>query len=168
VGRRETGEAWKFAAKLNRATTGRFQLSTDGYTPYTKAMPVTFGNRIDFMQIVKHYGKTSDEPQHRYSPAKITGVTYEYQCGSPKVDRASTSIVERGNLSLRMGLRRMTRLTNGASKKWDNHRYALAIWFAYYNFCRRHSSIKQTPAMALGIADHEWTIRELLDRIATP
>ncbi len=166
LGRRTGEDTWKFAAKLNRATTGRFQLTTDGFAPYVKAMPVTLGNRIDFMRVIKQYGKIGEEAEHRYSPPQVIGVTYDYQCGSPKVDRASTSIVERGNLSLRMGMRRMTRLTNGASKKWDNHRYALALWFAFYNFCRRHSTIKQTPAMALGIADHEWTIRELLDRIA--
>jgi IS1 family transposase len=166
LGRRTGHDTWTFAAKLHRATRGRFQLSTDGFAPYKKAMPETLGPRIDFMQVVKHYGKISDEPQHRYSPPQVTGVNYEFVCGAPKLDRASTSIVERGNLSVRMGMRRMTRLTNGWSKKWANHGYALALWFAFYNFCRRHSTIKKTPAMALGIADHEWTIRELVDRIA--
>jgi transposase-like protein/IS1 family transposase len=166
LGRRSSEDAWTFAAKLKRATAGRFQLSTDGFNPYATSMPQTFGDRIDFMQIIKHFGRLNEEGSRKYSPPVVTGITYEYRCGNPKIDRVSTSIVERGNLSIRMAMRRMTRLTNAASKKWSNHSYALALWFAYYNFCRNHSTLKQTPAMAMGMADHAWTIRELVEQVA--
>jgi transposase-like protein/IS1 family transposase len=167
LGRRTSEDTWAFASKLNRATAGRFQLSTDGYRPYTTAMPRTLGNRIDFMQIIKHYAPDREEGASRkYSPPVVAAISYEYCCGAPKIDRVSTSICERSHLSARMAMRRATRLTNAASKKWANHGYALALWFAYYNFCRRHSTLKQTPAMAMGLADHEWTIRELVEQVA--
>jgi len=160
LGKRTTQHTEQFAEKLNRATSGKFQLTTDGFTPYKSVMPKEFGHRVDFMQLVKVYGKTGVEEQRRYSPPVVVGVDYEAIIGEPIQDRACTSHIERSNLSLRMACRRFTRLTNGFSKKWDNHRSALALWFAFYNFARVHMTLKtETPAMASGIENHVWTIR---------
>lgn len=166
LGKRTPQDASAFAYKLRRATAGRFQLSTDGFTPYRVVMPMTFGSRIDYCQIIKTYGTPPEAEQRKYSPPTVIDVTYEYITGKPDMERVCTSIVERSNLSLRMSARRFTRLTNGYSKKWANHGYMLALWFAYYNFCRKHHTIKTTPAVATGLTDHVWTIRELLENAA--
>ena len=167
-----------FAAKLAAATAGRFQLSTDGFRQYQTAIPLVFGNNIDFAQIVKTYGNTTETgTASRYSPGEVTAVHTVVIIGSPDDDRVSTSHAERQNLSIRMGVRRMTRLTNAHSKKWENHKAALALWFAYYNFCRVHTTLtdstraegepkrKTTPAMASGLTDHVWSVAELLEQI---
>ena len=166
LGKRTAEDTWRFAQKLKKATAGRFRLSSDGFSPYGSIMPQTFGERIDYMQVVKTYGFPGSDDNRRYSPPTVIGIKYEYLCGHPKLDRVCTSIVERGNLSVRMSVRRFTRLSNAFSKKWANHGHALALWFAYYNSCRKHSTIKQPPAMAIGVADHVWTIRELLEAAA--
>ncbi len=167
-----------FAAKLNDATSGRFQLSTDGFRPYRAAVPLVFGNNIDFAQIVKTYGNSPEVgTASRYSPGEVTAVHTVVIIGNPDDDRVSTSHAERQNLSIRMGVRRMTRLTNAHSKKWENHKASLALWFAYYNFCRVHTTLtdstraeeapkrKTTPAMASGLTDHVWSVAELLQKI---
>jgi hypothetical protein len=153
-----------FAAKLSRATEGRFQLTTDGYRPYLNTIPAVFGSRVDFATLVKVYGE-SEEGSRRYSPPRILEVIAAPQHGQPDMDKVCTSHVERSNLTIRMTLRRLTRLTNAHSKKWENHEAALALFFAYYNFCRVHSTIKQAPAMKAGLADHPWSLQELLERI---
>jgi len=107
--------------------------------------------------------RASVEGEARYSPAEVAEVVEVPVMGRPDPARICTSIVERSNLSLRMGLRRFTRLTNAFSKKWENHWAAVALWFAFYNFCRVHRSLRETPAMAAGIANHIWTVRELLE-----
>ena len=155
-----------FAAKLNDATSGRFQLSTDGFRPYRTAIPLVFGNNIDFAQIVKTYGNTPEVgTAARYSPGDVTSTSTVEISGTPDSNRVCTSHVERQNLSIRMGVRRMTRLTNAHSKKWENHKAALALWFAYYNFCRVHTTLKTTPAVAAGLTDRTWGMAELLAKI---
>ncbi len=129
-------------------------------------MGVILGHRVDFMQLIKVYGKEGVEEQRRYSPPVVIGVDYETIIGDPVQARACTSHVERQNLSIRMATRRFTRLTNAFSKKWENHEAALGLWFAYYNFCRKHMTLKETPAMASGLEDHIWTIRELIEESA--
>ncbi|MBC7818661.1 MAG: IS1 family transposase [Planctomycetaceae bacterium] len=166
LGKRSHDDTVTFAHKLSHATSGHFQMTTDGFAPYKKVIPDTFGSRVDFSQLIKVYGKEGGEEQRRYSPPVVTKIDYQEISGSPKHDRASTSFVERSNLSIRMGVRRFTRLTNGFSKKWKNHEAALALWFAYYNYSRKHMTLKETPAMASGLADHVWTIRELIEESA--
>jgi hypothetical protein len=126
---------------------------------------LTWGENIDYGQIIKiikgDYGKAASA---RYSPGKIKEVKKKVCIGEPKYNRISTSMAERANLSIRMSVRRMTRLTNAFSKKWENHGIMLALFFGVYNFCRVHSTLKTTPAMAAGLTDHVWTMRELLER----
>lgn len=123
-------------------------------------MQTYLGSRVHFAQIVKVYGHNRGE--QRYSAPEVVGVVRTVISGNPNPERICTSIVERQNLSVRMGMRRMTRLTNAYSKKWENLQAAYSLRFAYYDFCRVHSTLKQTPAMASGLTDHAWTIRELI------
>jgi transposase-like protein/IS1 family transposase len=169
-----------FSAKLRTATSGRFQLSTDGMTQYRTAVPLVFGyDNIDYAQLVKTYGNTPEQgTAARYSPGDVVGIQTVVLMGQPDDARICTSHAERSNLSIRMAVRRMTRLTNAHSKKWDNHKAAMALYFAYYNFCRVHTTLtdatrtedqpkrKTTPAMASGLTDHVWSVAELLARIA--
>ncbi|MGL6073844.1 MAG: IS1/IS1595 family N-terminal zinc-binding domain-containing protein [Fimbriiglobus sp.] len=163
LGTRTAEDTQFFATKLANATMGRFQVSTDGYKPYATAIPSSLPD-ADFAQVVKQFA-TKDEG--RYSPGEVIGTTKTIRQGEPDEDRISTSHVERHNLTIRMQNRRMTRLTNAFSKKWDNHSYALALQFAYYNFCRVHSTLKMTPAMRAGIEDHPWTVLELIEKSST-
>jgi transposase-like protein/IS1 family transposase len=164
LGRRCPDDAVAFSDKLYDATDGRFQLSTDGFTPYRSAVPVVFGKRVDFAQLVKIYG-TSPEDERRYTPPRIVGVRGIPCWGNPDMEKVCTSHVERSNLTMRMMIRRLTRLTNGHSKKRENHEAALALYFAFYSFCRRHQALGgTTPAMACGLADHVWTLGELLKK----
>ena len=159
------GTVW-FAEKLEAATAGRFQLSTDGFKPYQSVVPLVFGANIDFAQLVKTYGNPSEAgTAGRYSPGEITDIKTYVRLGTPDPDRICTSHSERANLDIRMGVRRLTRLTNAFSKKWENHRAAMALWFAYYNFCRVHGTLKSTPAVAAGLTDHTWSVAELLAKI---
>jgi hypothetical protein len=118
--------------------------------------------KVDFAQLIKIYRNNPIEPETRYSPAECTGCRMEPIFGNPDMDRVGTSRIERHNLSVRMETRRLTRLTNGFSKKWEKHHAALALYFAYYNFCRMHKTIRCTPAMAAGVVDHVWTLKDLL------
>jgi IS1 family transposase len=142
--------------------TGNFQITTDGFSPYRTAITTTLGHRVDFAQLIKVYG-ASQEGEARYSPAEVKSVEVVPVIGQPDPERICTSIVERQNLSVRMGTRRFTRLTNAFSKKWEHHWAAVSCWFAFYNFCRVHKSLRVTPAMQAKIADHVWTVRELLE-----
>jgi hypothetical protein len=130
---------------------------------YLDAMDEVFGANVDYAMLVKLYG-SPQEGQKRYSPAECIGTKRARVLGNPDSSRISTSYVERANLSIRMGLRRFTRLTNGHSKKLTNHEAALAIFFCHYNFCRVHQALGKgrTPAMAAGVADHVWTVEELV------
>jgi IS1 family transposase len=164
IGQRDMATCTRFLKQLDRATTGRFQLSTDGLKSYTLNVPFVLGNRVDFAQLIKTYASTQNTV--RYSPAKITGCEKIPQLGNPDEDRICTSHVERLNLTIRMNLRRFTRLTNGHSKSLKHHVAMQAILFAWYNFVRVHTAIKKTPAMASGLSDHVWTIKELVAQAA--
>lgn len=163
LGRRDIETALKFTEKLQRATDGRFQLTTDGLRAYIYAIEETFGSDVDYAQLIKKY--QSDESgnfDRRYSPGDFVSATKTTITGNPEDEMISTSHVERQNLTMRMSMRRLTRLTNGFSKKWENLDLALAMHFAYYNFCRVHQSLRVTPAMEAGITDHIWTLDELI------
>ena len=140
---------------------GRFQITSDGFAPYKHSIPDTFGNRVDFAMLIKVY-RASPEGERKYSPAEVQFVEVVPVTGNPDPKRICTSIIERSNLSVRMGCRRFTRLTNGFSKKWENHWAAVTLWYTYYNFCRIHKSLRVTPAMEAGIAKYVWSIADLL------
>ncbi|MCI0334188.1 MAG: IS1 family transposase [Planctomycetes bacterium] len=162
VGQRDSATCCEFLKQIDKATTGRFQLSSDGLATYTLNVPFVLGNRVDFAQLIKTYSATQEVT--RYSPATIVSAEKKPQFGDPDWERICTSHVERLNLTLRMNLRRFTRLTNGHSKSHKHHVAMQAILFAWYNLCRKHSTIKQTPAMAAGLTEKPWTIPELLER----
>ena len=161
LGKRNRQDTLAFIMKLRNATEGRFQLTTDGWPSYPDAVERVFGSGIDYAQLIKVYGASRDGEQ-RYSPAEVVDVEVVPRAGMPDFERICTSHIERQNLTMRMQIRRLTRLTNAFSKKWENLRAALALHFAYYNFCRVHSSLRVTPAMEAGITDHVWELRELL------
>jgi transposase-like protein/IS1 family transposase len=162
MGKRNQQTTDVFIEGLRHATAHcRFQITTDGFTPYRSAISNTLHDRCDFAQLIKVY-RAAPEGERRYSPAEVQSVETVIALGRPDPERICTSIIERSNLSLRMGLRRFTRLTNGFSKKWENHWSAVAVWYAYYNFCRIHKSLRVTPAMAAGIADKVWDLRDLM------
>jgi len=162
LGKRDQKTTDAFVEGVRHATRhGHFQVTTDGFAPYRSAVTTTLHDRCDFAQLIKVYRAPSDG-EARYSPAEVASVETVPVMGTPDPERICTSIVERSNLSLRMGIRRFTRLTNAFSKKWENHWAAVACWFAFYNFCRVHKSLRVTPAMAAGISDHVWSVGELL------
>lgn len=161
LGQRDFPNTAAFTEKIDRATTGDFQITTDGFAPYRDAIGFILGGRTDFAQLIKIYAN-NPENETRYSPAQCTGCKKKVIHGRPDPERVGTSRVERHNLSVRMENRRFTRLTNGFSKKWEKHHAALALYFAYYNFCRMHRSLRCTPAMAAGITKHVWTLKDLL------
>ena len=162
LGRRTEADTIIFTDKLAHATRGSFQVTTDGFKPYQHAVVLSLGaQRVDFAQLVKLY-TNNPEGESRYSPADCTGAKKVPIYGSPDMTKVCTSHVERQNLNIRMGMRRMTRLTNAFSKKWTKLYASLALFFAYHNFCRVHGSLRVTPAMEAGITDHIWTLRELL------
>jgi len=164
VGERKYEDAAEFMTDLSERVTGRIQLTTDGHAAYPNAVGLAFRHNIDFAQLVKQYA-TPREGQARYSPAICTGARVRIDRGNPDPARISTSYVERQNLTMRMGMRRFTRLTNGFSKKLDNHMAAIALHFMHYNFARPHKTLAnpypRTPAMAAGIIDHVWTLTEI-------
>ena len=145
--------------------THRISLTTDGLRSYLDAVYNAFGNDIDYTMLIKIYGPDKSGAG-RYSPPVVTGIKHEPICGNPEPDAINTSFVERSNLTMRMQMRRYTRLTNGHSKKVENHIHMNAAFFTYYNFCRVHMTIKKTPAMAAGISDHRWTLEDLIGLIA--
>jgi IS1 family transposase len=140
--------------------TNRIQLTTDGHRVYADAVEDAFGSEIDYAMLVKIYG-ASNEGESRYSPATCIGCRTGILSGNPDQKHISTSYVERQNLSMRMGMRRFTRLTNGFSKKFENHAHQIALYFMHYNYCRVHSTLRVTPAMEAGLTDHVWTLVEL-------
>ena len=144
-----------------RRLTQRVQLTTDGHKAYLDAVERTFGRNIDYAMLQKLYGSDPEE-EKRYSPAKCIGTDIQGIQGKPDPKHVSTSYVERQNLTMRMSMRRFTRLTNAFSKKVQNLGHAVALHFMYYNFCRRHQTLGMTPAMASGLTDHEWSIDEIV------
>lgn len=161
VGGRDTGWATQFAWDVRQRVAGRPQITTDAHKPYLAAIEIAFGDNVDYAQMHKIYAASSD-PASRYSPAKCIGSDMKTVTGSPDYRHVSTSYAERQNLTMRMSIRRFTRLTNGHSKKLENHAAAVSLYFAYYNFCRTHSAHRVTPAMEAGIADHVWSVEELV------
>jgi transposase-like protein/IS1 family transposase len=162
LGKRNRIATETFLTKLRRATADkRFQLSTDGFQPYVRAVDYILSDRVDFAQIIKIYGTASDG-ETRYSPGEVIDTEVVPVMGNPDMRRVCTSHIERQNLTIRMGMRRMTRLSNAFSKKWEHLEAAYALHFAYYNFCRVHKTLRVTPAMETGIANHIWTIAELI------
>jgi transposase-like protein/IS1 family transposase len=162
LGKRDQATTDIFVEGIRQATApSRFQITTDGFAPYRSAITNTLHDRCDFAQLIKVY-RAAPEGERRYSPAEVASVEVVPVMGQPDPERICTSIVERSNLSLRMGVRRFTRLTNAFSKKWENHWSAVVLWFAYYNFCRVHKTLRVTPAMEAGITDHVWELSELL------
>lgn len=167
VGERTAADAELFIQDLASRLNNRIQLSTDGLRLYIDAAEHAFGADIDYAVVHKIYASESAKAGERtYSPAKCTGVEKKRIMGDPKMRLVSTSYVERQNLTMRMGMRRFTRLTNAFSKKIENHTAAVAIHFAYYNLCRPHMTLSKpypkTPAMAVGVEDHVWSLEELV------
>jgi IS1 family transposase/transposase-like protein len=161
LGRRTAEDTEAFTEKLSHATSGEFQLTTDGFAAYPEAVHYSLGTRVDFAQLIKVYAAPRD-PEQRYSPASVVNAIPVPRWGDPDPQNICTSHVERHNLSLRMQLRRLTRLTNAFSKKWQNLKAALAVYFTYYNFMRTHQSLRVTPAMEARLTDHIWSWVELL------
>jgi len=164
LGTRTEEHALTFLKKIRTAVDQEtvFQISTDAWAGYNKTIPAILGGQAHYGQVIKTYGMPNPE-QARYSPAECTGCKKTPKLGNPIRKNISTSMVERQNLTMRMSMRRFTRLTNGFSKKWDNLNYMLAIYFAYYNFCRSHKTLHDaTPAMAANLTGTIWTLRDLL------
>jgi IS1 family transposase len=164
VGKRNADTTLEFLHDLRQRVIGQPEISTDGFLPYRNSIRDTFGDNASHGVIVKTYSVTHlvKEAQGRYSPAAVVAVAREVVSGDPD-QYVSTSYVERHNLSLRMGQRRFTRLTNGFSKKLDNHVAAVALYVAHYNLCRVHEALKTTPAKTLGVVGRTWAIGELID-----
>jgi IS1 family transposase len=160
VGNRDADYARIFMEDIASRLKNRVQLTTDGLKAYLEAVEGAFGADIDFAQLVKMYGK-SLEGERRYSPAVCTGTEKNVVSGCPNAKHISTSFVERQNLTMRMNMRRFTRLTNAFSKKVENHAHAIALHFMYYNFVRIHKTLKVTPAMAAGITKRFWSVQDL-------
>ncbi len=166
VGKRDAYHAKAFIDDLAGRLSYRIQISSDGLTAYPDAVEHAFGSEVDYGQIVKTYGFINLTPQSigRYSPAEVVKADKTVVTGMPDVSRICTSHVEKQNHTLRMHCRRLTRLTNAFSKKFENFQAAVALNFAYYNFCKTHKSLRMTPAQAAGIESSAWTVEELIKR----
>lgn len=161
VGHRDATSAWWFMRDLCSRLISRVQLTTDGHYAYLTAVQNAFADEIDFAQLIKIYGQPR-EGAARYSPARFKAAQRAIVSGNPDPKHISTSHVERQNLTMRMGMRRFTRLTNGFSKKAEMHALNIALHFTHYNFCRVHQTLRVTPAMEAGLSDHVWSIEELV------
>lgn len=162
VGPRDGGVAYDFMQDLAGRLANRVQLTTDGHRAYLEAVEGAFGSNVDYAQLVKIYGPAeSKSPERKYSPESFCGTRVSVVSGDPDEKNISTSFVERQNLTMRMSMRRFTRLTNGFSKKVQNHVHAVALHFMYYNFGRIHKSLRITPAMAAGVSDRVWSLEEI-------
>jgi len=166
VGGRGAGWARDFMMDCASRVAGTPQITTDAHKPYLRAVEEAFGGDADYAMLHKVFG-ASTEPEHRYSPATCIGCDMKTISGVPDPIHVSTSYVERQNLTMRMSMRRFTRLTNGFSKKLENHAYAVALHFMYCNFVRIHQTLRVTPAMEAGLASSPWTIEELVSLIPT-
>jgi len=168
VGRRDAENAYEFISDLKDRLANRVQITTDGHKMYLDAVEQAFGVDVDYAMLVKMYGQEL-QPEKRYSPAKCLGAEKRRVMGNPDAKAVSTSFVERQNLTMRMNMRRFTRLTNGFSKKLENHMLALALYFMHYNFVRPHKTLAnpypRTPAMAAGVTDHIWDVTEVVSLI---
>lgn len=171
VGARDAYAGYYFMEDLASRLANRVQLTTDGLRQYLVAVEGAFGwNMIDYAMLVKIYGEAPEGPQRRYSPARLLATEKTRIMGDPDEKHVSTSYAERQNLTMRMNIRRLTRLTNGFSKKIENHIHAIALYFMHYNFCRKHETLTKaaggihtTPAMAAGVTDHVWKLQEVVE-----
>src|ERR1700733_5496180 len=161
---RSTNAAVEFIADLRGRLANRVQLTSDGYKPYLEAVEDTFGEDVDYAMLVKHYG-TPPQSETRYSPAICTGAEKRPKIGNPDAKHISTSYVERSNLTMRMHMRRFTRLTNAFSKKVENHAAAIALHTMYYNFVRIHQTLRVTPAMAAGVTNKLWEVIDIVEML---
>lgn len=163
VGKRDAEYAHAFIEDLASRLAHRVQLTTDGHKAYIEAVEDAFCGEIDYAMLVKHYSNPSEasQAQRRYSPSQFVSADKRRISGDPDVKAVSTSHVERQNLTMRMGMRRFTRLTNAFSKKIENLEHAIALHFMHYNFARIHKTLRVTPAMEAGISDHVWTLEEI-------
>ncbi len=168
VGGRDGGWAKDFMEDCAKRISNRVQITTDGHRAYLDAVEEAFGADIDYAMLQKIYGAPSDEETRRYSPAKCVGCDLKVVSGNPDPKHVSTSYVERQNLTLRMQNRRFTRLTNAHSKKVDNHRHMVALHYMHYNYCRIHSTLRVTPAQEAGLADHVWSVMDLIALLPKP
>jgi IS1 family transposase len=167
VGDRSGQSAIALMDDLRSRLSNRVQLTTDGHKAYLEAVEGAFGADVDYAQLVKMYGNVGGgkSAEVRYSPAECTGIKKVRVEGNPDVKHVSTSYVERQNLTMRMSMRRFTRLTNAFSKKLDNHIHALALYFVFYNFTRIHKTLRVSPAMAAGITDRLWSLDDVIAKI---
>lgn len=163
VGDRSRRSAFHFMSDLHGRVKGRPQITTDQFRSYFPAVETMFGPWVDFAQLVKIFRPTPDAG--RYSPGECCGVKTKVRIGDPDPAHISTSYVERQNLTMRMSMRRFTRLTNAFSKKLDNHIHAIALYFVFYNFCRIHKSLRVTPAMAAGVTKTLWSLEDVVAKI---
>jgi IS1 family transposase len=161
IGSRDADAAWVFMRDLASRLTSRVQLTTDGHRAYLDAVDSAFGTSIDYAMLVKQYG-TAPEAEKRYSPPVCLGTERTVIHGNPDPAHISTSYVERQNLTMRMSMRRFTRLTNAFSKKFENHCHMVALYAAWYNFVRIHKTLKVTPAMEAGVTDRLWSLADMV------
>lgn len=161
VGKRDMEHTQQFIADLSQRIEGTVQLSTDGFGPYMRAIQQHFGNRATHAELIKLYAATNPGPG-RYAPPQVIGIAINDRLGIPDRSKVCTSYVERNNWTIRCSVRRFTRLTNAFSKKLENLKAAVSLWFAYYNFCRIHGSLRVTPAMEAGLANHVWGLQDLI------
>lgn len=162
---RDANAANAFIEDLAGRLSNRVQLTTDGLRLYIDAIEQSFAGDIDYSQLIKLYGDAPKSEQKRYSPAKCKGIRKNRINGYPNQSHVSTSYVERQNLTMRMSMRRFTRLTNGFSKKVENHMHAISLHFMYYNFGRIHQTLRVTPAMEADISDHVWSLEEIANLV---
>lgn len=165
VGTRDAQAAYHFMHDLADRLAHRVQLTADGHKPYLSAVADAFGTDIDFAQLIKVYGE-GPKTEARYSPAQCMGAKKAAVTGNPERRHISTSFVERQNLTMRMSMRRFTRLTNAFSKKVENHEHAIALHFMHYNFCRIHQTLRCTPAMAAGVSNKIWSLEDVISLLA--
>jgi IS1 family transposase len=167
VGGRDAGWAKEFMEDCASRIKNRVQITTDGLRVYLDAVEQAFGADIDYAQLQKIYGAVA-EHETRYSPAKCIGCDMKTVSGNPDPKHVSTSYIERQNLTMRMHMRRFTRLTNAFSKKVENHAHSVALHYMFYNFCRVHQTLRVTPAMEAGLTDHVWSLEELCALLPKP
>ena len=162
VGKRTPETTWEFVQDVRRRIVSHVQITSDGFKPYIRAIDDVFGADVDYAMLVKSYGAPADDRAGTYHPSSIVGIFHQIMFGDPEPAHICTSFVERQNLTMRMQMRRFTRLTNAFSKKLDNLKAALALHFAWYNFVRIHRSLRVTPAMEGGLTERVWNLADLL------
>jgi IS1 family transposase len=164
-GGRDASWGMSFMEDLASRLATRVQITTDGHNVYAEAVEGAFGMDVDYAMLIKLYGSPAVSDT-RYSPGEVIGTETKIKVGNPDPRHISTSYVERQNLTMRMSMRRFTRLTNAFSKKLENHIHAISLYVVYYNFCRIHQTLRVTPAMEAGLTDHVWSVQELLNLVA--